>query len=653
MQKPYRLRPWSRILLLMVMAVHGFGGPVGSSFQLFHTKLNPSIQPPVEDLNQEIQNLVEVIFGQDEQAAQEAVTEVLRLAGLPVVSVDGPVIAQPPGMVLEDAAVYAELIPDLTRSLRRRDFYQPEQIAILLVEAGVTPEPLALTALVAGLGQWGKGADDPAESQVAGAAVRALAGRRLQVLYQGADLEGIDFDLLQATLILAHATSRARPALAEQGNGFIPVGWGVQSAWAQDKGPCDDLEKTLTPPNQVQEVMKDQIKGKLIDAWKEFLFSEQARQAIGKGENVYSKGTAILNVLLLLLGAQIEVSDNQGGITHFKHEAGSRAEHVKVAALAYFDSNIAKKKVACYKLAGIDVPPPGPMEGFKIRWSLDQRLGRGYEGKYLAVVPADNKKLDSCGTCGDTTGKDGRSTIELYPPVEKNPDVGEELNGRVLVEASLDKTDFPFKLGDLLALRNPAEFAASKLWDLAISALSKAGLPSARRSIRVDYHGADIFVAKGHANLFLFYAVAPVELDLYTCEGLNGQWQGRGGLGGNDTTFFGEIAEGITGQDIPEGVEYLQDFRFMINPEADESVFDIVPEIQMTGVLRINQALMRANKVKVVGQRVARPVGEVEVLLGGQSLSMITFGGGSVYPVYWMPTDERCPEGGYEFESNP
>jgi len=655
MRRYWHSRRWKQIFLSFAILAVMFGGPAPTLFARAVPERGPGfIQDVPGDPVEAAQALVEQIYGPDEAQAQAATIELLRRAGLPVVSINGPVIALPDHRVLEDAAVYAELVPDLTRSVREGDFYTPSDFTELLMGTELSSAPLPVEAIIAGLGQWGKQAGAPFESQFAGAAVRALAGRRLDVLYAGADLDTIRIDPLQTVLILAHATSRERTVL-EPNSSLLPAGWlfGAMPAAAQG-GPCDDLEKALTPTNEIEEVVSDEVQEQLIDSWKEFVFSEAARNAIGKGEAVYSKGSAILNIVLLMLGAQIELSDNKGGVTHFKHAEGSRAEHVVLAAVAYFDSNIARQKVACYRLAGIDVPPPGPMEGFKVRWSVDQRLGRGYQGKYLAVVPADDHKLDACGTCGDVTGPDGRSFLELYPPVERKPGVGDELTGYVRVKASLDKSDFPFKLGDLLALKNPAGFMSAKIWDLTVSALSRAGLPSASRSIRVDYHGADIFIAMGSSSLFLIYLTAPVELDIYTCEGLSGNWHGHGGLGGDDTTFFGDLLELVSGEDIPEGVTYLRDFNFQINPEAEESVFDILPEMQMTGVLRISQARLGINQAEAVGRQVGRPVGEVEVLIAGESMSMLDFtGGGTVYPVYWIPEDSRCPAGGYDFETNP
>jgi hypothetical protein len=202
-------------------------------------------------------------------------------------------------------------------------------------------------------------------------------------------------------------------------------------------------------------------------------------------------------------------------------------------------------------------------------------------------------------------------------------------------------------------LKNPAKFVAAKTWDLAISAISRAGLPSQSLNIRVDYHGTEIYIARGKTDLFLYLITAPVELDVYTCEGLDGLWQGRGGLGGNKKTVLAAPLEKIAGAEIPEDVSYVQDVRFYINPEAAESEFVVAPEVSMTGVMRISAAQLRANRAVVVSGRAAQPVGEVELKMGGKSLAPVAFFGSVTYTVYRMPEDSRCPPGGYYFENYP
>jgi hypothetical protein len=662
--------PRFMIHLLLICAFLGnlFPGRVSAQASMsMHAYLTPanlaSVRPQLpNDPVAAIQALVETIFGADEFDAQAAVGELMRRAGLPLVSIAGPVIGTPDELVLMDASIYVELLPDLTRSLRRGAFYTPVQLADLLLEIGFTSEALDPQVLVAALGQWGKQPDSILESIVAGATVRALSGRRLQVLYSGANPDLIQFDLLQVMLVLAHATSREAP-LVKPSSWFTPQavaligsigsqGIALPGWTAQTRGPCDDLAKLTQPATQLGGVGKEVAKEALVETFKTQL-SEGAKENLDFGLKVYEKGSAVLSSLLLMMGATISVTDNKGGQTHFGHGGGG-TNHVILKARASFDSAIAKQHVACYQLAGIDVPQSGPLEGYRVRWNFSQSLGGGYQGKFLTNISADSYKICASGSCGEVTGTSGTSTIEMYPPTERRPNQGTLMYGYVTATASLVKDDFPFALSDLLDLRNPAEFAASKTWDLAISAFQKAGLPSETHTIKVGYHGVDIYVAKGETNLWLLYVTAPVKLDIYTCTGLTGDWIGTGGLGGDTKAFLGEKVEQVFGIPVPENVKYIQEnFHFMINPEVEENIIDINPEIKMTGIVRISQAQIAANRAIQLGKTVGRPVGEVEVEINSVPVSLLSFGAGTVYPVYSVPRDPRCPSSGEYYENYP
>ncbi|HCC79249.1 MAG: hypothetical protein A2X25_15480 [Chloroflexi bacterium GWB2_49_20] len=669
--KPFRF--WIHLLMICVFSGNLLAGPGAvqaaslpaepASNHVFPTQVDLAIlsaQLP-DDPVAAVQALVETVFGSDEFQARVAVGELLRRAGLPLVSISGPVTGIPENLVLVDDPVYVELIPDLTRALRRGNFYTPAQLSDLLLAVGFSTEPMDPHALVAGLGQWGKKPGSPPESLIAGATVRALSGRRLQVLYDGADVEAIRFDPLQVMLMLAHATGQAAP-LAK------PTSWtaprlnlferfmGVQgiaraASAAEAAGPCDGLANLTKAENQDQAQVRAILQDSIKEAWVDFIsdrIGETGSKILGAGLASQEKGTAVLSALLLLLGATIQVTPDKNA-THFGHPSAP-AQHVKVESIAYFDSTIAKEKVACYSLAGIDVPPPGPLKDFRIRWSMDQSFG-GPAGQFLRPIPADELKLDSCGSCGEVTGDNGRSILELTPPVENTdpPKTTSVLYGNVKVTASLDKDDIPIKLGDFLGLTNPVAFVAKKTWDLAISAIQKAGLPSQSVNISVGYHGPDIYVSKGETNLFLVYWNGTIKMDIYTCEGLAGNWTGHGGLGAATENFLGSLPE-IIGIDIPDTVpDQTQAFHFMINPNAEENVFDITPGV-VTGTMRTH-ILVNSNANIIINRRPARMVGEVEVEFGGSPLATYTFGASTVYPVYWVPEDPRCPSAGAHFEN--
>ena len=614
-----------------------------------------------DDPVEAVQALVEMIYGADEFQAQVAVGELLLRAGLPLVSIDGPVIGTPDNLVLVDAPIYIELIPDLVRALRRGVFYTPTQLADMFLESEVVSGPLDPMALVAGLGQWGKAPDSPVESLVAGTIVRALAGRRLQVLYDGSDLGSIQLDPLQVILVLAHAISPEAPAVK-------PTTWvappltvferlmGVQgvvrAAGVADAGPCDALNNITKPITQQEGNVKWFVKKSLTDEIKRHLNEAQKKifDASSATLKRFDKGTAILSTLLLLLGATIQVMPDKYD-THFGHVKPSPATHVHVGAVALFDSAIANERVACYGLAGVDVPPSGPMVGFRIRWSMDQPKG-GPLGVFLAPIPADKLKLDSCGSCGEVTDSSGSSILELMPPIEnvEPPKDAPLLFANVQVTATLDKDEFPFKEADLLSfIDKPMVAIGKKTWDIGLAAIRRIGLPSQSVNISVGYHGSDIYVSKGETPLFLVYWNGSIKMDIYTCNGLGGQWTGNGGIGAATQNALGYWPE-IIGVNIPDNVDpFTNDFHFKIDPNKAENTFDITPGV-VTGTMRTD-ILTNSNANHIVNRRLARMVGEVEVLFGGSRLATFTFGASTVYPVYWVPEDPRCPPAGAYFEN--
>lgn len=127
-------------------------------------------------------------------------------------------------------------------------------------------------------------------------------------------------------------------------------------------------------------------------------------------------------------------------------------------------------------------------------------------------------------------------------------------------------------------------------------------------------------------------------------------------MGGDAKAFFGEMVETITGIPIPENVQYIRDFNFVINPQAVENVFGIVPEGNMNGILRLDQTpTVGAAKFTILSDhRVGRPVGEVEIRLGDEPWpSVFIMSGSMVFPLYWVPEDPRCPPGEAYFENYP
>lgn len=590
--------------------------------------------------------LVKQIYSSDELSASLAVAELLRRSGFAIVSPDGPVIGVPDHYVLNDIPIYTGFIPTLARSVRGGDSYSTDQMTQLLTAIGATPDPLPAKVLIGTLGQWGKSADDPPEIRLAAAAIRALSAYRGQIAYPEADPQAFQFDPLTATLIIANVTSRVgtilKPTSSVPGSSPLLAYWeqlmGVTTVYASN--PCDDLKNITKDEGQVGETARTWYQDQLKESWTEKLPSGAA-QNLEKTGYAWDKGSAALSSILLMLGARIEISDDHGAQTHFRHEPGDESRNVKVTAVASFDSAFAKAKLACYQLAGIDVPPSGPLKGFRVRWSISQDIGvvgnTGYQGKYLAVVSADDNKLQD----GELTGDNGKSSITLYPPTEEKPGEGKLHKGYVTVKASLDKDDFPFKLADLLSLTDVPLFTVSKLFDLAKSALTKAGLPWQRETITVGYHGSDVYLAKGTATfsgLFFYSGGVPVTLDLYTCDGLGGPWKGTFDMKGISRTAFLQTLGALTG--ASGGDEYTQNMNF--NVPVQGGPFDIVNNLS---------GLIQIDKVPNENQHFDGIVGQVELLLDGGVIPDTFLTQSVDVPVKGVPQDARCPGGGYYFEN--
>jgi hypothetical protein len=593
--------------------------------------------------------LVDIVHGPDATLAVEATGELLRRAGIPLVSTAGAVVALPDRAVLADEPVYAPLVAQLAGAVRQGDFYAPDQLAELLAGIEVTNGPLPTSTLIGGLGAWGKGPDDLVESRFAGAAVRALAGIRLEVLYPQAPPAGVRLDPLQVALIVAHGRSDAYERVDATGaqDSVLDRLFGVEVVRAAT-GPCDDLARALkTDDNTVGGVIEGQIRDRtrdaLVDSWKDFVLDEAGKEALETGGKVHEKGAAVVSTLLLLMGATLDLNDDKGGLAHYRHEPGDRGADVEVTARARFESTIAKEKVACYGLAGIEVPPPGPLEGFRVRWSIDQPVGRGYAGKHVVPARDDSRAFLGTGGGGAVTGADGTSKVTLETAVERNPGAGAELEGHVTVTASLDKDDFPFKLSDVVSL-GPG-FGAKKTWDLVVSAVQRAGLPTERRVIKVSYHGTNIYAAKGETTLFAIYYMLPVYVDIVTCEGLDGRWTGVGGFRG-DQTWLAEAANLIFGAGFPADFSGEQQLDFRVPIRDGIGRFDIVPPA-FTGLMSIDL------EGRQYWQRDFTPVGEVEVLIGGRSADPLALfdGRGARWPIVQLPEHPDCPDGSAYFPS--
>jgi hypothetical protein len=627
--------------------------------------------------------LVDQIGGGDLGRAAAAVGEILRRSGIPVVSSDGPVLAWPDHLVLTDLPVYAEWTADLAREVIHEEAWTLAAFVDGLKGIELIDEQADPADVGAGLATWGKDPEDPVESVFAGAVLRALGGRRGQVMVPGLDAELLAIDTLAGTLVLAHALGDAdeRTPLAAhlatrrpgRALGVAPGERGLVQALALARSdPCAALADGVR--SRTGQAGKDILKDKVKDAIKRRAPSA-VRDRVGTLIDVSDKALDVVSLLLLLAGTEFELVADKPA-THYKHAGGSRREHVKLKAKATFDSALAQKNLACYRLAGIKVPPNGPIAGFKVAWMLTQalgsysRFGTGMnpfplfqQGKHLTVVRADRWKVCDRLSCGETTGSDGMSQLELYPPVEMKPNKGAHLYGKVGVKASLSQDDVPslVKVTDPRSLikrgagglpTGQAAWAIKKIVDLAISYLKRAGLPNRSLTINVGYHGNDVYVVKGSGTAFLFWYSAPFKIDLYTCEGLReGVWKGEAEFKGI-RNFLGDAAKAIfrvnlRGRVVDRNPNVNQPLNLL-----DQSGFPWVTPIdpylnawfEVTRRPR-EETVMLEGGPRLIAEHLDGTVGDVQLYVGDTSLdvAMETFGLGTAnFPIVGRPDDPRC-----------
>ncbi|HEX5596911.1 MAG TPA: hypothetical protein VFX61_12980, partial [Micromonosporaceae bacterium] len=226
-----------------------------------------------------------------------------------------------------------------------------------------------------------------------------------------------------------------------------------------------------------------------------------------------------------------------------------------------------------------------------------------------------------------------------------------------------------FKLDDLWALAKGAaegkagvaSFAILKVYELIAELLTKAGLPSQSIAIDVDYHGADIVLAKGANSVNLILARLPkVHVDLVSCSGVKGPYKGTGGFDGAEMNeFYRQAWASVFGVHAPaktpaQGTNLVpvqvddngRPHTFLImKGEGGKQFLD--GQITIYPAERRDSPIL-ANKIAYYdGWKVGRPVGEVEILLAGNSFPFSDLS----WPVLRVKEDPRCPKVEYRYDN--
>jgi hypothetical protein len=637
------------------------------------------------------EHLVEIVWGDDSLGAVSATGEILRRAGLPLVSADGPVVALPDGNVITTAPVIVELLPTLTAAARAGTMHTPDQVAELLEVVGFAAKVPAGRDVVGLLAAWGKSYDDRspddiAEVRAAGAAARALARTRGQLLIPAtvatpeqqrllADdpgaLPGVVSDWLTSpsavtgidpittVMLLAHAAGDLATDVS-----MTPAPRGLRGAAAGavhgngGGSGCEALEdeSESRADTEAKGGAKEYVKGKTRDAAEaaaERYAGKSGRKWANAGGEAYDKLTDAISVVLLLLGAKLEL-DADKTETHFRHRPGDRTGDVTVTATASFSSALAKKHLACWSLIGIDVPPDGKLEGYTVNWRLS---------KTPQAFQAFSDSRDKFAK-GDVTGPDGVSTVSVYPRTELSPpgdgETQPELTLNATVYAGLDKDDFPWKFSDLVDMASSGGLggaAVKALYALLMNLVKRGALPTMAFHIPVKYHGQMPFVMVGdmHAASSFVSIAIDFRADLYSCTGPLGPWQGTAGSGGDVQIRHTGSAPQIVGSgqgDFPMRFELAktgQPQRFHVAEGVGIQVELDVGEVDRV----LNPTVVRDMYDTMQGKPVVVGTGtwtlegqEVARRLGGAS-TMSWAAGTERFDVVSRATDDRCGGSSY------
>lgn len=616
------------------------------------------------------EQLVEIVWGSDSLAAVSATGEILRRAGLPLVSADGPVVALPEGSVIVNAPVLVELLPTLTAAARSGTIFPPEQVGELLEFIGFAATPPTAADVVGLLAAWGKqytgggsGGDanggsggDIAEVRAAGAAARALARVRGDLLVPDF-VTGID--PITTVMLLAHAAGELATSVD-----IVPAPSGLRAASAgalfgkAGQSACEAFEQK-SDSRAEQEAMdgvKEGAKTRTRDAAgaaAEHYWGKSGSAWVNAAGETYDKLTDAISVVLLLLGAKLDLTADKSE-SHFRHQPGDRAGDVTFTATASFSSALAKRHLACWALIGIDVPPDGTLEGYTVNWRMS---------KAPQAFQAFSDSRDKFAK-GDVTGADGISTVSVYPRTELSPpgdgETQPELTINATVTAGLDKNDFPWKFTDLIGFATSGGFggaAVKALYSLLMDLMKRGALPTKAYHIPVKYHGQMPFVMVGamQANSSFVSISVDFRADMYSCTGPLGPWQGTAGSGGDVSITHTGSAPQIAGSgqaDFPMRFELAksgepQRFHVAegvgIQVELDVGEVDRVLNPQ---VVRDMYDSMRGRPV-VVGSGTWTLEGEeVARRLGGAS-TMSWDAGTERFDVVSRATDDRCGGSSY------
>jgi hypothetical protein len=528
-----------------------------------------------EDPREAADALVRAVHGPDFATAHVAVIEILRQSGIATINVDAGVVAMPDRYLVQAGPMIAEYLTQLTRAVRAGDYYTINEVADFMLDTELTTEPIDPDDLLTSIVGWGKSGAPLRETVFAATAVRALGAIRGEPLFPGLDHAATRVDLLQLTLIYEHIGGAIVEIDEAQAHVAPPQSlFGAQAARAQVD--CRAIYDAI----QIKPPVTSGPQGTVTQtAFRDgfFLYLETKNEAGTKALkdrlrylDIVSKG---LNTIVFLTSVQLKVVPDKHQ-THARHSGGDAGQDVRVVATAEWHQGETMQDLKCVQgILGINTRANGPMPGMRVKWSLEGEQTRARVAKFLRAKAG---QADEFGPRGEETNAQGQSDVILEPPAERNPGAGSEAKASVNVYASLDKDSVPDALKAFLGNRtflydylkdkatNWPKFLFDQLYDISLKAIEKAGLPTRRVPITVAYHGRDFFMVEGTVNPFLFYYTSRLKLQVYTCEGLDGRWQGVSTFRVDQTGFAG-LAEGFFDVDFPDNADFEHDANATLN----------------------------------------------------------------------------------------
>lgn len=380
-----------------------------------------------------------------DKAQFKATLAIMRALHISVVSSSGkPLVTSPEPNAAREFALYDFEVQALGSSLERGPVTDLGGVAADLTKAGLTldgsgrpfPEALLREALLGAVKQ-AKGSPRSPRTLLP-LIVRELGLRQsprydlaahkvpatirldaLQAWLIGADIE---VSVLRHIPNGAHPKAAARPAVASS----------LPDSCAELTQKNEELSKKIEAAigGKVQKWIAEKGLGMIYEKVAGVLGRKVTRWGISNLPNWIVRGTyetvkaaSLVGPILdaihgVLLSYSVDVrAVHESLSTHWLHAPGEGGRQMTFEVKVTMLDDYGELAVKCGKLAGFQMPPPGPIEGVPVLW------GPGNDSASLAP---DMGTLECSALCITKTGKDGIAKVVFTPRTEEIPGVGLE-----------------------------------------------------------------------------------------------------------------------------------------------------------------------------------------------------------------------------------